>query len=82
MTKKINEAVTEQDPIAEQEATAVPQLTIQDLQAVVQIIDLGSRRGAYQGNELTQVGLVYDKVAVFLKYIADTQKATEDSGEK
>lgn len=54
-----------------------PQLTIQDLQNLQQVIDLASSRGAFRTGEMTQVGAVYNKLAVFLSYIAATQTKTE-----
>lgn len=43
-----------------------PQLGVVDIQNCLQIIDVASRRGAFQGNELSQVGQVRDKLATFI----------------
>ena len=58
------------------------QLTIADLQLLSRIVDLASRRGAFQANELTQVGETFDKLAAFLSYVEAAQakdKAAEEA---
>ena len=56
------------------------QLTIADLQLLARIVDLASRRGAFQAGELSQVGDAYNKLASFLAYVEATQKKeTEES---
>ena len=50
------------------------QLTIADLQLLARIVDLASRRGAFQAGELSQVGDAYNKLASFLAYVESTQK--------
>jgi hypothetical protein len=49
------------------------QLSLNDLYALVQIVDLASSRGAFRGNELSQVGAVHDRVARFLEITAQAQ---------
>lgn len=51
------------------------QLTIADLQLIARIVDLASRRGAFQAGELSQVGEAYNKLAGFLAYVEGVQKA-------
>lgn len=55
------------------------QLTISDLQLLARIVDLASRRGAFQAGELSQVGDAYNKLTGFLSYVESVQKkeATE-----
>lgn len=53
------------------------QLTIADLQLLSRIVDLASRRGAFQAGELSQVGDAYNKLAGFLAYVESTQKKEE-----
>lgn len=50
------------------------QLTIQDLQLISRIVDLASRRGAFQAGELSQVGDAYNKLTGFLAYVEGVQK--------
>lgn len=42
-------------------------LSLQDISACVQIIDVVSQRGAIQGNELSPVGQLRDKLVSFLE---------------
>ena len=55
------------------------QITIADLDTIKNIIDLASTRGAFRGAELTQVGVVYDKLTVFLEAVIAQAKAQEAS---
>jgi hypothetical protein len=58
------------------------QLTIADLQLLARIVDLASRRGAFQAGELSQVGDAYNKLAGFLAYVESTQKSEEAAKEE
>lgn len=53
------------------------QLTISDLQQLSRIVDLASRRGAFQANELSQIGAAYNKVTTFLAYVQAMQEKEE-----
>ena len=53
------------------------QITITDLDTIKNIIDLASTRGAFRGEELSQVGVVYDKLAAFLSAVIEQAKAQE-----
>lgn len=53
------------------------QLTIADLQLLARIVDLASRRGAFQAGEMSQVGDAYNKLAGFLTYVESVQKKEE-----
>lgn len=57
------------------------QLTIADLQMLERVIDLASRRGAFQASELSQVGEPYNKLAAFLKYVASVQEKEKAEAE-
>lgn len=52
-------------------------ISLQDLQTLLQIVDLSSQRGAFRGAELTQVGVIFDKLNTFLTYVAEQQAAAE-----
>jgi hypothetical protein len=86
-SKKAAEAVEEtqaQVPAqAETETTQEPvQLTIADLQLLARIVDLASRRGAFQAAELSQVGESFNKLSSFLTYVEGVQKKeAEAAGE-
>jgi hypothetical protein len=55
------------------------QITVADLDTIKNIIDLACTRGAFRGAELTQVGVVYDKLTVFLEAVIAQAKAQEAS---
>lgn len=57
------------------------QLTIADLQLLSRIVDLASRRGAFQANELSQVGDAFNKLSGFLAYVESVQKKEADAAE-
>jgi len=75
------EAVNEEVATAETEAPAegsTPEsIGLQDLQLLAQIVDLASQRGAFRGNELTQVGAAFDKLSTFLAYVAEQNVSDE-----
>jgi len=55
------------------------QITIADLDTLKNIVDLASTRGAFRGAELTQVGVIYDKLTAFLDAVIAQAKAQEDA---
>jgi hypothetical protein len=55
------------------------QITVADLDTIKNIIDLACTRGAFRGAELTQVGVVYDKLSAFLQAVIEQAKAQEAS---
>lgn len=58
-------------------------ISLADIAAALQIIDVAAKRGAFEGSELTQVGSVRDRLAAFV--IAQSPKeeeAVEESTEK
>lgn len=60
------------------EVTAEPvQLTLQDMNALASVIDLASKRGAFQAGELAAVGNVYNKLHSFLQYVASQQSQAQ-----
>ena len=81
-----NEAEVEEQIAPEvpaEEGQQVPEsIGLNDLQLLAQIVDLATQRGAFRGNELSQVGGVYDKLSNFLGYVAEQQaQAQEADGE-
>jgi hypothetical protein len=69
------------DTMAAESATTTTmepvQLTIADLQLLSRIIDLASRRGAFQAAEMSQVGDAFNKLSGFLSYVESVQKKEE-----
>jgi hypothetical protein len=57
-------------------------LNIQDLATMKAIIDLASERNAFKPGEMAAVGLVYNKLDVFLKGVEEQQKAAKAAEEK
>jgi len=71
--KPTEEKVVEQT--TEQEQPAAPDLTVQDLSAIKQIIDIASQRGAFKPNEMTVIGTTYNRLEAFLGAIQKQQEA-------
>ena len=63
------------------------QITVQDLDAIRNIIDLASTRGAFRANELADVGLLYNKLSQFLEAVVaqaeqtDSEQSDDPKGE-
>lgn len=66
------------------EATQAPaatqpsaELTVQDLNALKQIIDVASQRGTFKPSEMVVVGQTYNKLEAFLAAVAAQQPKKE-----
>ena len=58
------------------------QITVSDLAAIKELIDLACTRGAFRAEEMTSVGEVYDKLTGFLTtVIAAAQAEATQQGE-
>lgn len=53
--------------MAEQQQQEAVQISLQDIATVVQMIDVVSRRGAFEGNEMAGVGILRNKMEMFLR---------------
>jgi len=62
-------------------APAAAELTVQDLTAIKQIIDVASTRGAFRANEMAVVGQTYNKLESFLGAVSDQKPKEEAKGE-
>jgi hypothetical protein len=78
MAKKKAEEVVEE--VSQTEAPEDTSISLNDLQVLANIVDLATQRGAFRGNELTQVGQVFDKLSTFLAQVAAAQ--AEQTGEE
>ena len=58
-------------------ATQPTSITIDDLQAVLKIIDIASDKGAFSPDQFREIGLVYDKIRVFIGTVMSIQQAKE-----
>ncbi len=63
MSEQTNQVSQDQ---AQPEA-AKPELNLNDLAAMRNLIDVVTQRGAFKANELSSVGILYDKVNAFLE---------------
>jgi len=54
---------------------AGPELTVNDLSQIKQVIDVASQRGAFKPNEMVAVGTIYSKLESFLAAVAQAQPA-------
>lgn len=70
---------TQATPEAQAEAPAAAELTVQDLTAIKQIIDVASSRGAFKANEMAVVGTTYNKLESFLGAVAAQQEPKEEA---
>jgi hypothetical protein len=63
-----------------EQATQNPQdLNIQDLATMKAIIDLASERNAFKPSEMAAVGIVYNKLDLFLKAVEEQAKAAKEA---
>lgn len=63
---------------AQAPAQAPAELTVQDLNAIKQIIDVASSRGAFKANEMAVVGTTYNKLESFLSAVQAQQEPKEE----
>jgi len=57
-------------------------LTVADIVNVKQIIEVATNRGAFRADELTQIGMVYDRLTSWLVTVtATTDDEAEESNE-
>jgi len=54
------------------------ELTINDLAALRQIVDIASQRGAFRAQELESVGKTFNKLNTFIETIIENQKEQEE----
>ena len=59
--------------MTEQNTQEVPQLTLQDLTLMANIIDLSVQRGAFKGADAETVGTAFNKLVNLLKALAPEQ---------
>jgi len=92
MTEKTNTAVSKDTSTAAPSDATAPQapntaneapteLTISDLSALKQIIDVASQRGAFRPNEMMTVGSTYNKLETFLNAVAAQSAPAKEKGE-
>lgn len=67
--------------MSEQETARPDSINLTDLQSLLNIVDIATSRGAFKGNELSQVGAVYDKLDTFLTFVAEQQQKAQEEKE-
>jgi len=81
MAKKETKQTEAVDQPQQTEQPTAPNLTIQDLITVAQIIQVSSQRGAFRAEELQNVGGLYNKLIAFLESVGAITKP-ENAQEK
>jgi len=72
----------ETQAVEEAATTEQPSVTVNDLANVYAIIDLASKRGAFQASELSAVGNVANRVKAFVDFVqAQNAENAEAEGE-
>ena len=61
----------------DQENETTTQISIEDLKAVLRLIDVVSKRGAIQPIEMTGVGCLYEKITKYLLQNSNQDKSLE-----
>jgi hypothetical protein len=69
----------QQNQTTEQAPAPAPQLQIADLLLTAQLIQLTTKRGAFNAEELSQVGGLYDRIVAFLQ-ASGALKPAEEAG--
>jgi hypothetical protein len=65
----------------EQTQTDPNELTIQDLATMKGIIDVASERSAFKPKEMAAVGIIYNKLELFLNNVEEQQKQAKEAAE-
>jgi len=76
--------MSDQDQTPTEEQTQENGIGMQDIAACVQIIDIVTKRGAFEGAELADVGTVRNRLASFLEANkpAEEEEPTEEEVEE
>ena len=69
------------DPIPPTPESGDQGLNLNDIRACVTIIDIVTKRGAFEGPEMADVGSVRNRLDNFLKAAAEAQAPAEGEGE-
>jgi len=64
---------TDQQPEAE-----APQLSLHDIASTIKIIDVVSKRGAFEGAEMEDVGTLRNRLVAFLEATQPAEEAEEE----
>jgi hypothetical protein len=75
MSEELNEVA--QGEAAQAAPEAGPELTVNDLSQIKQVIDVASQRGAFKPNEMVSVGTIYSKLETFLAAVSAQQEQSK-----
>lgn len=75
-TSVVDESLQSESPT---ESNQSIELTVNDLSAIRQVIDIAQTRGAFKANEMVAVGTVYTKLDTFLNTVAAQQAAAQQT---
>ncbi len=71
MSEEIKDTAPEAEaPVAEAQQAQGPDLNVSDLVALKSIIEVATKRGAFQATELEAVGKTFNKLNTFLEAVA------------
>ena len=68
---------TDQQPEAE-----APQLSLHDIASTIKIIDVVSKRGAFEGAEMADVGTLRNRLVAFLEATQPAEEVEEETPEE
>jgi hypothetical protein len=72
----MSDQVQESNQPSSQETAAPDGLNINDLSMLKNLIDIVTTRGAFKANEMSSVGILYDKLSNFLDSVSKQQSVT------
>lgn len=78
MTKKTSTVAETEYKNEDSAAPQTPDINLQDLQLMKQIIEICSSRSAFKPNEMAAVGTVYNKLDTFLQAVSEQQKQPKE----
>ena len=65
--------MTEQENMVEATESEAPQLSLSDISTFVQIIDICSKRGGFEGPEMEAIGSLRNRTVAFLNAVAPAE---------
>jgi hypothetical protein len=71
----MNENETE---VTQESSAPKPELNLNDLSAIRNLIEVVTQRGAFKANELSSVGVLFDKITAFLEAAQAAQPKTPE----
>jgi hypothetical protein len=71
MNEQANEQINSEETVAQ---AAPADLNLNDLMMIKNLIDVVTTRGAFKANELSSVGVLYDKLEKFLASVSAQQQ--------